>query len=313
MAARVQIAALLGLAFVHAFAFASQASAEAPTARPGASSNIAAACPGRDPRTGWADPAPPAHLFGGTWYVGTCGITALLVETSAGLVLLDGGVPEAAPLVLANIRKLGFNPRHVRWILVSHEHFDHAGALRAIQRATGARVVAGPFQRQALSTGRPEPDDPQIQSLAGHIMEPLVVSRTMRDNGRLTVGNRAFTAAATPAHSPGSTSWTWRDCEGNVCQTIAYADSTSTVSSDSYRFLDHPQRIAAVRSGLQTIGALPCDIMATPHPAASDLLARMSGLKPLVQPAACRVYAQESVRRFDERLASEAVGAAAPK
>ncbi len=263
---------------------------------------IAAACSEHD---GWADPAPPARLYGNTWYVGTCGITALLVKTSAGLVLLDGGVPEATPLVLANIRKLGFSPRQVRWILNSHEHYDHAGALGAIQRATGARVAAGPFQRRPLASGRPDPDDPQAALLGGHPMQPLRIARVLLSGGHLSVGGTTFTATATPAHSPGSTSWTWRACEGARCRTIAYADSSSTISADGYRFADHPERVAAVRSGHAAIATLPCEIIVTPHPDASDLFARMAGAEPLINPDACRTYAEVAMKRFADRLAAE--------
>lgn len=271
--------------------------------RPGATRNIAAACAGRE---GWADAAPPARLFGNTYYVGTCGITALLVETDAGLVLLDGGVPEAAPLVLANIRKLGFSPEHVRWILVSHEHYDHAGALAAIQRETGAQVIAGPFQSRPLLSGRPDPDDPQAPLMAGHAMLPLKVARVVPDGMRFVAGSTGFTVKATPTHSPGSTSWTWRQCEGALCRTIAYADSATAISADGYRFTDHPERVAAVKAGLVAIGNLPCDIIATPHPSASDLFARLSGSAALVDPTACRTYAAAATRRFEQRLVDEA-------
>ncbi|MBP6556316.1 MAG: subclass B3 metallo-beta-lactamase, partial [Novosphingobium sp.] len=57
-----------------------------PVKHPGASADIAAACGDRD---GWSDPAPPAKIHGSSWYVGTCGITVVLVETKAGLVLID--------------------------------------------------------------------------------------------------------------------------------------------------------------------------------------------------------------------------------
>lgn len=286
-----------------ACALAAPSSAGPLTPHPGATRNIAAACAGRD---GWADPAPPARLYGNTWYVGTCGITALLIETNAGLVLIDGGVPEAAPLVLDNIRRLGFSPRMVRWLLNSHEHFDHAGALPAIQRATGARAVAGPYQLATLQSGRADAKDPQAALLAKEPMQPLKIDRVMQSGMRLTVGGTSFTATATPAHSPGSTSWTWRDCEGGVCRTIAYADSASTISADDYRFTDHPDRIAAVRTGLAAIANLPCDIIATPHPSGSDLLDRMSNKGSLVQYGACRRYAEAAKQRFETRLASEA-------
>jgi metallo-beta-lactamase class B len=302
MSARFALAALLSAALI------APASAQRMAPRPSASRNIAAACASVDPSSekSWSTPAPPAHLFGNTWYVGTCGITVLLVETQAGLVLFDGGPPEAAPLVIANVRKLGFNPREIRWIMVSHEHWDHAGALSALQRETGAQVVAGPFQMNALLSGKASPDDPQVPFFKGHDLLPVKVALTVRDNGRHTVGGVSFTAIATPAHSPGSTSWYWRECEGGICKTIAYADSVSTPAPDDYRFSDHPKRLNDVRSGLARMAGILCDIVITPHPSASDLFLRLSGGKMLSQPNACRTYAEGGAKRFEARVAAEA-------
>ncbi len=259
-------------------------------------------CAGRD---GWGDPAPPAHVFGNTWYVGTCGITALLVQTPNGLVLLDGGIPEAADMVLDNVRKLGFSEKSIRWILVSHEHFDHAGALAEIQRRTGAKVIAGPNQAPMLRSGKPDPADPQAPLLAKEPMAPIKVAKSQPHGRALVVGGVHFTAWANPVHAPGSTSWTWQQCQGSECRTIAYADSASTISADGYRFVDNPERVSAVRKGLAIIAALPCGIIITPHPSASNLFPRLSGSSPLVNPGACTAYAAAAEQRFAERLARE--------
>ena len=274
-------------------------------ARP-ASTNIAAACQGRD---GWSDPAPPAHIHGKTWYVGTCGITGVLIETSAGLVLIDAGPEDAAALVLSNIRALGFDPKQLKWLLSTHEHFDHAGGFAAIQAATGAKLAVGPFAAQALRSGKPFPDDPQAALLQDHPMKPARVDRVLRDGGSLLVGGTRFTAHATPTHSPGSTSWTWRSCEGEACLTIAYADSVSTISSADYWFSEHPERVNAAHSGLRVIEALACDLILTPHPSGSNLLDRLSGKAPLIYPYACARYAEAGSERLAQRLANEALAA----
>ncbi|MBS0476114.1 MAG: MBL fold metallo-hydrolase, partial [Proteobacteria bacterium] len=194
---------------------------------------LVAACQGKD---GWAEPAPPAHLYGNTWYVGTCGITALLVTTPNGHILVDAGVPEAAPLVAANVEKLGFALRDVRWIVGSHEHFDHAGGIPELKRRTGARIAGIAPWAKVISGGQPDMRDPQYDLLVQHPIEQVKVDRIMPSGGGLTLGGVTLTATATPAHSPGSTSWTWKACEGTTCRTITYADSTSTISSDGYRF-----------------------------------------------------------------------------
>lgn len=281
------------------------APAERTGASPRASKDIAGACAGRD---GWSDPAPPAHIHGRSWYVGTCGITAVLVETAAGLVLIDTGPEDAAPHVLANIRALGFDPRQVKWLLMTHEHFDHVGAMAAIQRATGARLVTGTEAAAVMRSGQAHPADPQADLLAKYPMAPARVDRTLRHGGALTVGGTRFTLHANPTHSPGSTSWTWQSCEGKQCVTVAYADSTNTISSDAYRFTAHPDRVDAARAGLRVIERLPCDVLLTPHPGSSALLERLSGKAPLAQPRACIAYAAGGSDRLAKRLAREEAG-----
>ncbi len=267
-----------------------------------ASSDILGACGDRD---GWSDPAPPAHIHGRSWYVGTCGITAVLIETSAGLVLIDSGPGDAAAHVLANVRALGFDPRQVKWLLMTHEHFDHVGGMAAIQQATGARLVVLPQAAQAMRTGKPVPSDPQHGFLAKQPMAPVPLLRVMHDGAALTVGDTRFSLRATPTHSPGSASWTWKSCESGQCLTIAYADSISTISDDAYRFTAHPERIEQARAGLRTIEHLPCDILLTPHPKGSDLLQRLSGKQPLAQPRGCIAYAQGGSEWLTARLGRE--------
>ena len=273
-----------------------------PAMRPAASVDIAAACGTRD---GWSDPAPPAYIHGKTWYVGTCGITVVLIETKAELVLIDTGPEDAAPHVLANIKVLGFNPRQIKWLLMTHEHFDHVGGMAAIQKATGAKLLVSPGAATAMRTGKAVPEDPQAALLAKYPMAPARVDRVL-PGGSLNVGGTRFTMHINPTHSPGSASWTWQSCEGGKCLTIAYADSISTISSDDYHFTQHPERVEAARAGLRVIEALPCDLLLTPHPGGSDLLGRLSGKEPLTTPRACIAYAAGGSDRLSKRLAKEA-------
>ncbi len=109
----------------------------------------------------WNEAQSPFRIHGNTWYVGTQGLTSLLIETDDGLVLVDGGLPQSAALIEASIRKLGFDPRDIKAILVSHAHYDHAGGLAALQRLTGATVFASEAGRETLAAGRLREDDPQ--------------------------------------------------------------------------------------------------------------------------------------------------------
>jgi metallo-beta-lactamase class B len=112
----------------------------------------------------WNRPLDPFRVYGNTFFVGTAGLTAILVTSDAGHILLDAGLPQTAPVIDANIRKLGFKTEDIRLIVNSHAHFDHAGGIAALQRFSGATVAAGEAGARALRQGAPTPDDPQPTS-----------------------------------------------------------------------------------------------------------------------------------------------------
>jgi metallo-beta-lactamase class B len=257
-----------------------------------------------DGKQGWSDPAPPLHIFGNVYDVGTCTITALLITSPKGHVLLDGTTAEAAPAVAANIERLGFKLNDVKLIGVSHEHYDHVGGISELQKRTGATLMAMPSAYVQLQTGMMDKNDPQFGSAASY--PPASVGIMLRDGFDVYQGGLRLTAWATPGHAPGSTSWTWRSCEGKKCLTIAYVDSVSAVSTDGYRFSGHKEYVRLFRDTLRFIGRMRCDLLITPHPDASNLIQRLDGKAPLIGAGQCAAYAANGRAALDARLAKEA-------
>ncbi len=263
---------------------------------------IKKACGERD---GWSDPAPPSHVFGNVYTVGTCGITVLLVTTPDGHFLIDGATAEAAAGIADNIRKLGFDPKDVRYILATHEHLDHVGGIAELKRITGAKFVTRSAAVAAMASGVPQSDDPQHGTHPA--FEGVKTDLIVEDGDALRISKQALTMIATSGHSPGGTSWTWKSCEGQTCRRIVYADSLNAVSADAYRFSDHPAYVATLRASIERISGLnDCDILISPHPFQSDFFARLAGEAPLVDPNGCATYAGNARQRLDARLAKEA-------
>src|SRR5262245_59415103 len=109
----------------------------------------------------WNKPQKPFHIYGNTYYVGTEGLSAMLITSREGHILIDGTVPEAAKQIAKNIRTLGFHVEDVRLILNSHVHFDHAGGIAELQKLSGAAVAASPASSKVLLSGAVDKDDPQ--------------------------------------------------------------------------------------------------------------------------------------------------------
>jgi metallo-beta-lactamase class B len=265
----------------------------------------------------WNAPREPFRLFGNSYFVGMQGLSAVLIASDQGLILLDGGLTQSAPLIDANIRKLGFRTEAVKLIVNSHAHFDHAGGIAALQRVSGATVAASPSGAFAIEHGGPPADDPQYAF--GHEANdfPRVKRvRVVKDGETLRVGDLAITARLTPGHTPGSTTWTWRSCEGARCLDLVYADSLNSISAPGFRFTGdakHPSREESFRASIAKVAALPCDIIVAVHPALADLEGKLkrraekpeAGSEPFVDPEGCRTYAAGARERLDQRLAEE--------
>lgn len=246
------------------------------------------------------DPAPPVRIFGNVWYVGTCNVTVLLLTSPKGHVLIDSATREAAPQILANIKSAGFDPKDVRWIVSSHEHFDHVGGLAFLKQATGAKVVARDEAATIFRSGKVSPADPQAQEIHG--FDPVIPDRVMKAGQTLRAGPLRLTMLATPGHTEGSTSWTWQSCAGADCRKFTYLDSISALQLGTYRFKDHPERAAMFRKTFDMIDKMDCGIVLTPHPAASAMAQRMAGTEPLYEEEDCRVIVKSARARLDTAL-----------
>lgn len=265
------------------------ASADDPLTRPMAADRAAE----------WLAPLPPQRVFGRTYLVGFGGLSVALIDTGAGLVLIDAALPQAAPAILANVRKLGFDPKDIKFILSTEPHYDHSGGIAALVRATGAVVVASVQGAEGLRGGRHAADDPQHGY--GGTWPAVAQVRTVRDGDRVTLGRTSITAHATPGHTMGSMSWSWTACEGRSCRQIAFASSLNPVSAPGYRFTDSSS--APLRKGFaasyRRMEALRCDILIAAHPDNAGAGRYASA------PGSCHRYVERARRLLHDRLAAE--------
>ena len=90
----------------------------------------------------WNADQAPFQIFGNTYYVGVRGLSSVLITSADGHILLDGALPQSAPLIAHHVEQLGFKMSDVKIILNSHVHYDHAGGIAKLQKLSGAKVIA---------------------------------------------------------------------------------------------------------------------------------------------------------------------------
>jgi metallo-beta-lactamase class B len=260
----------------------------------------------------WNDPVKPFKIYGNTWYVGMKNISAVLITSEFGDVLIDGGMPESAAQIAANIEALGFKVTDVKAILNSHTHVDHAGGIAELQRLSGAPAYARAASAEVLRTGKPDKGDPQSKAKSPPV-PPVAKVWNLSDEQLLGVGSIRLRVIPTPGHTPGGTSYTWESCEGDKCLNMVFADSLAPVASPGFKFSAGGDSGAGadLQRSIARIEKLPCDVLMSAHPNASGFMERMAN-RPADNPQSvkdntqCAKYAQAARDALTARLAEEA-------
>ncbi len=151
----------------------------------------------------WVEKIEPFRVIGNVYFVGSKGLSSFLITSETGHVVIDGGLPQNAPLIIENINELGFDVADVKILLNSHAHFDHSGGLHALKQTSGATLVASEEDCSALEGGFYLGYEDNINYTA----PPVKVDQTIGDGETLTTGDIALTAHLTPGHTRGCTSW----------------------------------------------------------------------------------------------------------
>jgi metallo-beta-lactamase class B len=146
---------------------------------------------GPPPRESWH--AEPVTVFDNLHFVGQTEFSAWAVTTSAGIIVIDAIYDYSVEdEVVGGLKKLGFDPAQIRYVIVSHGHADHAAGAKLLQERFGARVIMSAADWEMVEQQNP-PWKPRRDLVA-------------TDGQALTLGDTTLTLHLTPGHTPGTIS-----------------------------------------------------------------------------------------------------------
>jgi metallo-beta-lactamase class B len=254
----------------------------------------------------WTTPFEPFQLIDNIYYVGTDGISAYIIKTSQGLILMDTALPQQTGMIKGNITKLGFKLDDIKIILNSHAHFDHTGGLAEIKKETGAQLVAGERDKPLLEGGY-YPGDEKDTDLS---FPPVKVDRAVKEGDKVTLGETTLTAHSMPGHSPGCTSWEMTVKDGGQDRDVLFFCSGTVALNKLVGEPTYPGIADDYRSTFAKAKAMKIDVLLGPHPEVYGMQAKRAQMKdgapnPFVKPGELQTYVAGLEADFDKQLAKQ--------
>lgn len=147
------------------------------------------------------------RIAGNLYFVGNEWCSSHLIDTGAGLILLDTPCGPSVPGLINGIYSLGFKLRDLKYIIISHAHTDHYGAVRQLVHMTGAKTFLSAIDAEDMRN-HPERMEKMNESFGGY-NECFKPDVELQDGDIVSLGNTQIRCVLTPGHTIGVMSHFW--------------------------------------------------------------------------------------------------------
>jgi metallo-beta-lactamase class B len=256
----------------------------------------------------WAQQQEPYRIAGNIYYVGSNDLACFLIATPQGHVLINTGYEHMAPLLRANVKKLGFRFTDIRYLLTGQAHDDHVAGFAVARGASGAKVLVMHGDDDIVEQGGR--GDFRFD---GEISwRGCPVDRVLHDGDTVSLGGTTLVAHLTPGHTKGCTTWTTTVTENGRQLNVVIVGGVSV--NPGVKLLGNPLYPAIADDYARTfriLRALPCDVFLGAHGGYYGMLDKFARMKagaavnPFIDPEGYRRFVDESQANFERLLAKE--------
>jgi len=152
----------------------------------------------------WVKDYQPFRIAGNLYYVGTYDLACYLIATPQGHILINTGVEGSAPMIKNHVEALDFKFTDIRILLATHAHYDHVGAMAAIKKMTGAKLMIDEDDAQVMADGG---NSDFLYGGKGALFEPVEVDKLLHNKDIVKLGDVQITVLHSPGHTKGTCSF----------------------------------------------------------------------------------------------------------
>jgi len=199
----------------------------------------------------WSKPYPPFQIAGNLYYVGTYDLACYFIATPQGNILINTGLAESASVIKANIEALGFKFKDIKILLTTQAHFDHMGAMAAIKKMTGAKMMVDAGDVGVVTDG-----GRSDYSVGGNTSTyaPVQIDRILHNGDIIKLGGMRLTMLHHPGHTKGSCSFLFDVKDSKRSYRVLIANMPTIVTNKS--FSDIPAYPNITRDYAYTLDAM---------------------------------------------------------
>jgi metallo-beta-lactamase class B len=249
----------------------------------------------------------PYRAFDNVYYVGLCWVSAWIIKTPDGAILIDTLHEPFADQLIANIKAVGVDPKDIRYVLMTHGHFDHTGGAFKLKPLTNAQFV---MTRTGWDEAAASAAASQTTPRPWTIIAP---DRVVRDGDEIRLADQVVGVYETPGHTWGTASYTFTVKDGDKQYRAI------TVGGLGLNAIENSKQVDAYIASVDRIAKLsekagdPVQVHLTTHPFSNGLTEAKENLKnrkagephPLVDPEGFRSQLDALRAGAVDRLAAE--------
>ncbi|RAJ87284.1 metallo-beta-lactamase class B [Chitinophaga dinghuensis] len=217
----------------------------------------------------WSKAYAPFRMAGDLYYVGTADLAVYLITTKAGNILINTGLAGSLPMIKRNIEALGFKFKDTKILLTMQAHYDHMGAMAAIQKMTGAKFMVDEKEEDVVKSG-----GATDYAIGGGVStyQPVKIDRLLHNGDTIHLGDMNLVMLHHPGHTQGSCSFLFDTRDSSRSYRVLLANMPTIVTEKHFHEVhEYPGIAKDYAYTLQSLSGLQFDVWAAAHASQFDL------------------------------------------
>jgi len=211
----------------------------------------------------WSRPFQPFRIAGNLYYVGSYDLACYLITSKKGHILINTGLASSEELIKKNVKSLGFKFTDIKILLTTQAHYDHLGAMAAIKKETGAKMMVDEADADVMENGG---SNDYALGGKGDMYAPIQADSLLHDGDSIRMGENVLVMLHHPGHTKGSCSFMVTTRDKKKTYKVLIANMPTIVTDKRFNEIaEYPDIADEYANTLRSMQQLKFDLWVASH------------------------------------------------